>query len=77
MNVFLFVLVEYAVMLPVACIHFCLIGYFSVIRITMSSVTDSDSTMSVDVLIGVAGSVATVLHDGIMNPAEGKKMAIK
>ncbi len=30
-------------------------------------------TRSVCVLTGVAGSVATVLHDAVMNPAEGEK----
>lgn len=27
----------------------------------------------ISILTGVAGSVATVLHDAVMNPAEGKK----
>lgn len=42
-------------------------------EILVSKVTDLDLTRSVYILTGVAGSVATVLHDAVMNPAEGKK----
>lgn len=40
-------------------------------------VIDLNLTRSVCVLTGVAGSVATVLHDAVMNPAEGKKKVLR
>lgn len=42
---------------------------------TEPTVTAVDPTRCVAVS-GVAGSVATVLHDAVMNPAEGKKIIL-